>query len=658
LNKITAKEKIEKLIDEIRYHSNLYYVQDSPVIDDYEYDMLMQELKALEEKFPELISADSPTQRIGGQAIDSFTQIEHKVPMESLQDCFSTDELYDFEKRIKNAGLDVCYVVEPKIDGLSVSLEYENGLFVRGSTRGDGLVGEDVTHNLKTIRNIPMKLKKALPYLEVRGEVYMPKASFLKLVEQQELNDEKPFKNPRNAAAGSLRQKNPQIAAKRNLDIFVFNVQQCQGQTLDTHSDSLDFLKESGFKVSPSYNVFKDIEQVISEIGRIGLDRGTFSFDIDGAVVKVDSFTHRTSLGSTSKYPKWAIAYKYPPEEKETTLLEIEIAVGRTGVLTPTAIFEPVSLAGTTVSRASLHNEDFISQKGIGIGDRIVVRKAGDIIPEVVSATHDEKNSYYQMPDICPSCGSSAIREADEAAIRCINPQCPAQLLRNIIHFCSRTAMDIEGLGIAVITQFVTNGLLKSPADLYFVEKECISEIERMGEKSAENIINALEKSKQNDLSKLLFALGIRHIGQKAGKLLAERFKNIDDIMTATEDEILTIDGFGGVMAKSLCDFFSREQSKSLIAKLKEAGVNTESTVVVSSARFSGMTFVLTGALPTMTRDEATAIIEQNGGKTSSSVSKKTTCVLAGEDAGSKLTKAQSLGVNIISEAEFIDMVK
>ena len=656
--KNTAEKRIRQLTKDAIFHSDLYYNMDSPVLDDYEYDMILKELRELEEEFPELRDPNSPTVRVGGKAIQSFKQLEHKVPMESLQDCFSPDELFDFEKRILGTCSDVTFVVEPKIDGLSVSLEYENGLFVRGSTRGDGLVGEDVTENLKTIRNIPMVLKKPVPFLEVRGEVYMPKTAFLKLVEQQEINEEQPFKNPRNAAAGSLRQKNPQIAAKRNLDIFVFNIQQIEGEKIAAHSQSLDFLSKLGFKVSPSYSTFKSIAEVVCEIEKIGQSRGNYSFDIDGAVVKVDDFDKRGLLGSTSKYPKWAIAYKYPPEEKETTLLEIEIAVGRTGVLTPTAIFEPVTLAGTTVSRASLHNEDFIAQKGIGIGDTITVRKAGDIIPEVVSAVHDEKNPHYEFLKECPSCQSICVREEDEAAVRCINPECPAQLLRNIIHFCSRDAMDVEGLGEAIVVKLVENGLLKSPADLYSLNAEQISAIERMGEKSAENILNALEKSKQNDLSRLIFALGIRHIGQKAGKLLAEAFYTMEKLSKASFEEVLAIEGFGGVMAQSVIDFFKSEKTIEIITLLQNAGINMKSKKKFADTRFSGLTFVLTGTLSDMTRDEAASLIEKYGGKTSSSVSKKTNYVLAGEDAGSKLTKAQSLGVPIISKSELLEMIE
>ena len=653
-----VKAQIDKLTEELLQHSRLYYVEDAPVLSDYEYDMMMRSLLTLEEQYPEYRNENSPTLRVGGEAIASFQQVTHTVPMESLQDCFSMEELVDFDNRVKGTVADVVFVVEPKIDGLSVSLEYENGVFVRGSTRGDGVVGEDVTHNLKTIRNVPLKLAKPVPFLEVRGEVYMPKATFAKLVEQQELLEEKPFKNPRNAAAGSLRQKDPKIAQKRNLDIFVFNIQQVQGAEPQSHSDSLDYLKSLGFQVSPSYNTFTTMEEVMEEIRKIGENRGNYSFDIDGAVVKVNNFTQRTELGSTSKYPKWAIAYKYPPEEKETTLLDVEINVGRTGVLTPTAVFEPVLLAGTTVSRASLHNEDFITQKGIGLGDSIVVRKAGDIIPEVVTASHCEGNTLYTVPKQCPSCGSEAVREEGEAAIRCINPACPAQLLRNIIHFCSRDAMDVEGLGPAVIAALTENGLLQSPADLYYIKPEEIAGLERMGEKSAQNAIEALEKSKDKNLAKLLFALGIRHIGQKAGKLLAERFGSMEAIMSATYDEILSIDGFGTVMAQSVVDFFSKEPSKALIGRLRESGVNMKSNVIMESdARLAGMTFVLTGTLPTMTREQASELIEKYGGKTSSSVSKKTSYVLAGEEAGSKLVKAQSLGVTVLSEAEFSAML-
>ncbi|MBE6784895.1 MAG: NAD-dependent DNA ligase LigA [Ruminococcaceae bacterium] len=656
-------EKDSLRIDELRklleYHSKRYYEMDAPEIEDYEYDMLLRELVALEEKHPGLITPDSPTHRVGGKADGQFEPVEHKVPMESLQDAFSIDEVLAFDKRVRAVADSVRYIVEPKIDGLSVSLEYENGLFVRGSTRGDGRTGEDVTANLRTVKAIPLKLDTDLPLLEVRGEVYMPKNVFLSLTKEQELNDEKPFKNPRNAAAGSLRQKNPKITAKRKLDIFVFNIQQLEGKTLTSHKQSLDFIKSLGFNTVPLYTECDSIERAVEQIEKIGEMRGTLPFDIDGAVIKVDSFAQRELLGSTSKFPKWALAFKYPPEEKETTLLDIEINVGRTGVLTPTAVFEPILLAGTTVSRATLHNQDFISEKGISIGDRIIVRKAGDIIPEVLSVSwHNSGKEIYHLPEICPSCGGRVTREEGEAALRCCNPDCPNQLLRNLIHFCSRDAMDIEGLGTAVLEVLVEKGIIKTAADIFTLPKDEIAGIDRMGEKSAENLINAAEKAKSNDLSRLVFALGIRHIGQKAAKLLSDKFGTMEKIIAATTEEIAEIDGFGLIMAQSVTDFFSHSESLELIERLKSLGVNMTGEETVKENRFDGKVFVLTGTLTAFKRSEASKIIESLGGKTSSSVSKKTDYVLAGEDAGSKLQKANDLGITVISEAEFAEMIK
>ena len=531
-------------------------------------------------------------------------------------------------------------------------------MFLRGSTRGNGDVGEDVSGNLRVIHNIPLKLNKSIPYIEVRGEVYMPKKSFERVVDRQIINGEKPFKNPRNAAAGSLRQKDSSVAASRGLDIFVFNIQQIEGVELSSHKESLDFIKELGFNTIPTYKKVDNIEDAIAEIDRIGEARGSLEYDIDGAVIKVDDFSQRDILGSTAKYPKWAIAFKYPPEEKQTKLLDIEIAVGRTGVLTPTAILESVHLAGTTVSRATLHNQDFINEKGIAIGDVVTVRKAGDIIPEVLCVNEHNSNSVFKFPDVCPSCGEKVYRDEDEAAIRCVNPECPAQLLRNLIHFCSRDAMDIEGLGPAIIETFVNEGMIAKTYDIYNLDFDKILSLEGFKETSANNIINSVNNSKNNDLSKLIFALGIRHIGAKAGKLLADYFKDIDLVMNASVDDILQIDGFGKIMAESVVEFFSSDSTKELIAKLKEAGVNMKSTNVVEDTRFSGMTFVLTGTLPTLKRAEASKIIESFGGKASSSVSKKTTYVLAGEEAGSKLDKANKLGVQVISEEEFKEMIK
>lgn len=652
------KQRAEELRLIINYHNKKYYENDAPEIEDFEYDRLMQELIKLEEEYPELITADSPTHRVGGKADGQFAPVEHTVVMESLQDAFSEDDIRDFDQRVRSAVSDPVYVVEPKIDGLSVSLEYVNGEFVRGSTRGDGRVGEDVTANLRTVRSIPLKINTPLPFLEVRGEVYMSHEVFLRLVEEQELNEEKPFKNPRNAAAGSLRQKNPKITAKRKLDIFVFNIQQIDGHELTEHKQSIDYIKSLGFSTIPFYNEFGNIEDALSEIKRIGDIRGELPFDIDGAVVKVNSFAQRQTLGSTAKFPKWAIAFKYPPEEKETTLLDIEVNVGRTGVLTPTGVFEPTTLAGTSVSRATLHNQDFINELGIQIGDKVIIRKAGDIIPEVLRVTEHNGCGVYTLPEFCPSCGAKTVRDDGEAALRCTNPDCPAQLLRVLIHFCSRDAMDIDGLGEALLKVFTENGLIKSPADIYKLKKEQISGIDGLGDKSAENLTAAIEKSKQNDLSRLVYALGIRHIGQKAGKLLADFFTDIDGIISASKEDIEQIEGFGSVMAQSVKDYFGVPESVGLIDELKAVGVNMKSQKEVKDERFKGMTFVLTGTLTNYKRSEAAEIIESFGGKAASSVSKKTTYVLAGEDAGSKLRKANELGVTVISEERFAEMIK
>lgn len=659
MEKHAAQKRIEELKKIVEYHSYRYYVLDNPEIEDYEFDRLMHELIDLEQEFPELQTPDSPTVRVGGATLNDFQKVTHTVQMGSLQDVFSTNEVREFDARVRETIPAPLYVVEPKIDGLSVSLEYTDGRFTRGSTRGDGIVGEDVTANLKTIASIPLNLPEKLPLLEVRGEVYMPRLNFLKLVEQQEMNEETPFKNPRNAAAGSLRQKDPKIAAKRKLDIFVFNIQQIEGEELTSHKESLDYLKEQHFKVIPSYQRYDNIEDVIARIEEIGQMRGNLSYNIDGAVVKVDDFAQREQLGSTAKYPRWAVAYKYPPEEKKTVLTSIEINVGRTGVLTPTAVFDPIELAGTTVSRAVLHNEDFIKEKDIRIGDRIVVRKAGDIIPEVLSVvSHAPDSVPYEMPHRCPSCGSEVFRLDNEAALRCLNADCPAQLLRNLIHFASRDAMNIEGLGPAVIESLLDNGLLHSPADLYTLKQEQIASLERMGEKSASNLLASIERSKQNDLAKLLFALGIRNIGQKAAVLLAQKFHTMDALFEANAEEIAAIDGFGGVMAQSIVDFFLLPQTRVLIDRLKAAGVNMQSMQAASGERLSGLTFVLTGTLPTLGRREAAAMIEREGGKVSSSVSKKTSYVVAGEEAGSKLTKAQQLGVAILDEAGLLSLLE
>ena len=652
------KEKIENLRATLRYHSDRYYNDDAPEIEDYEYDMMMRELKGLEEKYPEFDSADSPTKRVGGKADNSFASVEHTVRMESLQDAFSKEEIFDFDRRVKENVSDVHYVVEPKIDGLSVSLEYVNGEFFRGSTRGDGSVGEDVSGNLRVIHNIPLKLNHALPYIEVRGEVYMPKKSFDRLVDRQLINDEKPFKNPRNAAAGSLRQKDSEVAATRGLDIFVFNIQQIEGKELHSHKESLDYLKELGFNTIPYYERVDDIETAFEKVLQIGEKRGELEFDIDGAVIKVDDFSEREQLGSTAKFPKWAVAFKYPPEEKQTEILDIEITVGRTGKLTPTAVLSPVHLAGTTVSRATLHNQDFINEKGVNIGDIVTVRKAGDIIPEVLCVNEKRSNGSFVYPERCPSCNEKVVREEGESDIRCINPECPAQLLRNLIHYCSRDAMDIEGLGPSIIETFVNEGMIKTVTDIYRLDKEKIASLDGFQQTSANNIIESVENSKNNDLSKLIFALGIRHIGAKAAKLLSDEFKNIDNLMNASLEAISDIDGFGDIMAKSAFDFFQSESARELIADLKSFGVNTESKTVINDNRFEGMTFVLTGTLPTYKRSEASKIIESFGGKTSSSVSKKTSYVLSGESSGSKLDKANQLGIPVIDENEFNEMIK
>lgn len=655
---IEMRKRAGELRDIINYHNKKYYENDEPEIEDFEYDRLLHELIAIEEKYPDLVTADSPTHRVGGKADSQFTPVEHIVPMESLQDGFSEEDVFAFDQRVRAVIENPTYIVEPKIDGLSVSLEYENGLLVRGSTRGDGKTGEDVTANIRTIRSIPLRLDTELPVLEVRGEVYMPREVFIRLTDEQELSGEKTFKNPRNAAAGSLRQKNPKITSKRKLDIFTFNIQRIEGRELTSHKQSLDFIKELGFNTVPFYTQCKSIEEALDEIRRIGEIRGTLPFDIDGAVIKVDSFAQREALGSTSKFPKWALAYKYPPEEKETTLLDVEINVGRTGVLTPTGIFEPTLLAGSTVSRATLHNQDFIDEKGISIGDRVIIRKAGDIIPEVVCVvSHSENAIPYRIPDICPSCGGKVTREEGEAALRCCNPDCPNQLLRNLIHFCSRDAMDIEGLGTAVLETFVNEGLIRTAADIYTLDKDKIASVERMGEKSADNLISAAEKSKTNDLSRLIYALGIRHIGQKAGALLSDRFGTMDELMNATAEEIAEIEGFGMIMAKSVEEFFAHEESRQLIEDLKATGVNMKSQKKIVDMRFEGKTFVLTGTLSKFTRSEATKIIESFGGKASGSVSKKTDYVLAGEDAGSKLKKANDLGITVISEEDFEKLI-
>lgn len=654
------KNEYQKLCKEINYHNDRYYNKDNPEISDYDYDMLLRRLEEIEQSHPELISPDSPTQRVGGRASEKFSAVVHTVPMQSLHDSFSHEELMDFDRRVREAVPSPEYVVEPKFDGLSVSVEYESGVLTRASTRGDGEVGEDITDNILTIKSLPHRLKRTLPYLEVRGEVFMSNQSFLELTKLQEENEEKPFKNPRNAAAGSLRQKNSEITKQRKLDIFIFNLQQIRGVELSSHSESLDFIAELGLPAPPFYSRFSTMEEAIEEVERIGSLRGQLPYQIDGAVIKLNNFSQRELLGSTAKFPRWAEAYKFPPEEKETRLLDIEINVGRTGALTPTGIFEPITLAGTTVSRAVLHNEDFIREKDIRIGDTVILRKAGEIIPEVVALKeHGENTVPFEMPSNCPSCGSKVVRESGEAAVRCTNTDCPAQLMRHLIHFVSRDAMDIDGLGSAVLERLVSAGMLSSPADLYRLDYKKIAEFEGMGELSAANLSASIEKSKSNELYRLIFALGIRHIGQKAAKLLCEHFGTIEAIMNAEPSELEQIEGFGKIMAQSVYDYFSLPKTRELIETLKSLGVEMPRAVSsLKEDKFSGKTFVLTGTLSSMKRSDASKLIESLGGKTSSSVSKKTDYVLAGEDAGSKLTKAQSLGIRILSEEEFMEMTR
>ena len=653
-----ARKRAEELRAIIEKNNRLYYDQDAPELEDFEYDALTRELSAIEKEFPELVTSASPTQHVGGTASAKFTKVAHAVKMESLQDAFSLDELREFDARVREAGVTPEYVVEAKIDGLSVSLEYENGVFVRGSTRGDGLVGEDVTENLAVIKDIPHTLPNAPEFLEVRGEVYMPHAAFLALREQQELEDKTPFKNPRNAAAGSLRQKDAKITASRGLSIFVFNLQRGQGREFTRHSETLDYIKSLGFPVSPRYNVYHSIEDAIEEILRIGELRGTLEYDIDGAVIKVNDLAARSTLGSTNKFPRWAIAFKYPPEVKESVVRDIEVTVGRTGVLTPTAVFDPIFLAGPSVARASLHNGDIIGSLDVRIGDTIQVRKAGDIIPEVIGvARHGEGTVPYRMPDHCPSCGAPVVHLEDETALRCVNPECPAQALRNLIHFASRNAMAIDGLGEAVARQLIDKNLVHTVADLYVLTKEQLLTLDKFKEKSAGNLLSAIDNSRKNNLDKLVFGLGIRNIGDKAAALLAEHFGSMTALRQASAEEISAIDGFGGVMAQSVVEFFAKEGTADLLEHLEQANVNMEWHGEKKGTALAGKTLVVTGTLPTLSRQEAEALIVRNGGKASGSVSKRTAYVLAGEAAGSKLTKAQALGVPVIDEAEFFRMI-
>ncbi len=659
MDRTECEARARELREKLNHYGYLYYVLDDPAVSDYEYDMLYRELERIESEYPELQTPDSPTLRVGGKGFNSFEQVRHEVRMESLQDVFDMDEVREFDRRLRDSGEEPEYIVEPKIDGLSVSLEYRDGVLVRGSTRGDGDTGEDVTENLRTIAAVPLALRERPAFLEVRGEVYMPLSSFERLVARQEDAGERPFKNPRNAAAGSLRQKDPRITASRRLSIFVFNVQRIEGETLVSHAQSLDYLKRLGFRVIPSYVRCKNVEEVCAEIARIGDTRGENDFDIDGAVVKADDFAMRARLGSTAKYPRWAVAFKYPPEEKTSKLLSVEVNVGRTGAITPVAVFEPVTLAGTTVSRASLHNQDFIRAMDLNVGDKILVRKAGEIIPEVLGVAEKGENSgYFRLPETCPACGSKTVRDEDESALRCVNPDCPVQLLRNLIHFASRDAMDIEGMGGAMVEKLVANGLLHSCADIYTLEREELAGLDGMGEKSADNLLASISRSRSAGLARLLCALGIRGIGQKAAALLAEHFGDIDAVMNARREDIEAIEGFGGTMAQSVVDYFASAHARELIGRLRALGVSTSQERRERGESLRGLTFVLTGTLPTMTRTEASRLITGNGGKVSSSVSKKTSYLLAGEDAGSKLIRANELGVAVIDEKGLTELLR
>lgn len=653
------KERMQELRDTLNAHSYRYYVLDEPSISDYEYDMLQRELAELEREHPEEITPDSPTQRVGGVALSKFEPVTHAVPLESLQDSFSDAEVAEFDEKVREQLENVEYSVEAKVDGLSVAMEYRDGVFVRGATRGDGRVGEDVTENLRTIQSIPMVLPEKLPRLIVRGEVYMAKKVFAALNAEREENGEQTFANPRNAAAGSLRQLDPKIAAKRRLDIAVFNLQLAEGKTFSTHAETLDYLRTQKFKVIGN-KVVSTAEEALAEIRRLGEHRAELPYDMDGAVVKLNDLTDREILGSTSKVPRWAIAYKYPPEEKETRITDIVVQVGRTGVLTPKAVFEPVHLAGTTVTNATLHNQDFIDEKDIRVGDAVLVRKAGEIIPEVVRVLSDKRPDGaqpYRLPNRCPVCGAPVYREEGESAARCTGAECPAQLLRNLSHFTSREAMDIDGVGPALLEQLVKKELVHKASDLYSLTVSDIAALDRMGKKSAQNAVAAIEASKKNDLSRLLCALGIRQIGTKAARVLAQRFGTMDALMQASLEELTAIDDIGAITAQFLRQWFENEQSRDLIACLKSAGVNMTAIEVPQDLRFAGKTFVLTGSLTRFTRDEAAARIEEHGGKTAGSVSRKTSFVVAGEAAGSKLKKANELGVPVLSEEEFLAML-
>ncbi len=652
-------KEIERLREELNRAGYEYYVLDNPTMSDYDYDHALRRLEELEAAHPEAVTPDSPTQRVGGQALESFTQVTHRVPLESLQDVFDFEELRAFDQRVRGVEPNVSYSVEPKVDGLSVALEYQDGLFVRGATRGDGLVGEDVTENLKTVKSIPLRIPDVTGTLIVRGEVYMPKKVFHALNEEREKRGEALFANPRNAAAGSLRQLDPKVAASRRLDIAVFNIQWAENEKFHSHTEGLNYLAGKGFKVIP-HAICSDIGKAVEEVTAIGEGRENYPFDIDGAVIKVDDLLQRQALGSTAKFPRWAAAYKYPPEVKPSKVLDIVIQVGRTGVLTPKAVLEPVRLAGTTVTNATLHNQDFIAEKDIRIGDTVLVRKAGEIIPEVLSVEMDKRPDDtvpYRFPEVCPECGAPVERDEDGAHIRCTGAECPAQLLRTLAHFASRDAMDIEGLGIAVVENLVGAGLVKTPGDLYFLKEEAVSALERMGKKSAQNLLAAIEKSKQQDLSRLIYAFGIRQVGQKTGKVLAGRFGSLDALQAATVEQLTAVEDIGEITARSIVDWFRSPQSLHLIARLKEAGVNMMAEERGEDQRFAGKTFVLTGTLERFTRDEATKMIEDRGGKAAGSVSKKTTYVVAGEAAGSKLRKAQELGIPVLTEEEFLQLM-
>ncbi len=656
---MNPKERIAQLVQILDDANHQYYVLDAPTMADFEYDKLLRELEELEAAYPHLASPLSPTKRVGGEALSHFEKVEHAVALESLQDVFSEEEVVEFDEKLRSSVAQPTYSVEPKVDGLSVALEYIDGTFVRGATRGDGRIGEDVTENLKTIRSIPMQIDDAPHRLIVRGEVFMPRSVFEQLNAEREEKGQPLFANPRNAAAGSLRQLDPTIAAQRKLDILIFNLQLAEGVEFATHSESLDYLRTRKFKVIPA-TLCDTADAVIARIRQIGQTRYDYSFDIDGAVVKLNRLSDRLIMGSTSKSPRWACAYKYPPEIKETLLREIVIQVGRTGVLTPKAVVAPVRLAGTTVTNATLHNQDFISEKDIRIGDTVRIRKAGEIIPEILEVVKEKRPSDaapYFLPTVCPVCGASVERDEEGAALRCTGVECPAQLTRNIAHFVSRTAMDIDGLGDSIVEQLIANGKISSPADIYYLTLDDLKSLWKSGEKAAKKLLDAIQTSKSNDLSKLIFALGIRQVGEKAAKLLAKAFGTLERLMSASLEELTQVRDIGAITAENIAQWFANPQSQHMIERLRDAGVNFESKVAQEDNRFAGMTFVLTGALTLFTRDEATEKIENFGGKVSGSVSKKTTYVVAGENAGSKLKKANELGISVLSEEDFIKML-